>query len=84
MRPTRGNCIASKYRVTIDSDQSSRKLDFSLQAIEVVLVTGYTDAICTEAVRDYPVSKGVPKDKIEAIGVGEKEPAPVSFAIRGT
>ena len=27
-----------------------------------------------DAVRDYLVSKGVPKDKIEAIGMGEKQP----------
>ena len=49
-------------------------------------MTGHTDPIGTEAynqklserradaVRDYLVSKGVPKDKIEAIGVGEKQP----------
>ena len=28
-----------------------------------------------DAVRDCLVSKGVPKDKIEAIGLGEKQPA---------
>ena len=59
-----------------------------IQKLEVVLVTGHTDPIGTEAynqklserradaVRDYLVSKGVPKDKIEAIGVGEKQPVP--------
>ena len=29
-----------------------------------------------DAVRDYLVSKGVPKDKIETIGMGEKQPIP--------
>jgi len=59
-----------------------------IQKLEVVLVTGHTDPIGAEAynqklserradaVRDYLVSKGVPKDKIEAIGVGEKQPVP--------
>ena len=56
-----------------------------IQKLEVVLVTGHTDPIGTaaynqklserraDAVRDYLVSKGVPKDRIEAIGVGEKQ-----------
>jgi MtrB/PioB family decaheme-associated outer membrane protein len=54
--------------------------------LEIVLVSGHTDRIGTDAynqklserradaVRDYLVSKGVPKDKIEAIGLGEKQP----------
>ena len=54
--------------------------------LEVVLVTGYTDRLGTEAynqklserradaVRDYLVSKGVDKAKIEALGLGEKQP----------
>jgi len=57
-----------------------------MQKLEVVLVTGHTDRIGTEqynqklserradAVRDYLVSKGVPRDKIETIGMGEKQP----------
>ena len=57
-----------------------------VQKLEVVLVTGHTDRLGTEAynqklsvrradaVRDYLVSKGVPKDKIETIGMGEKQP----------
>jgi OOP family OmpA-OmpF porin len=57
-----------------------------IQKLEVVLVTGHTDPLGSDAhnqklserraevVRDYLVSKGVPKDKIEAIGVGEKQP----------
>ena len=52
-------------------------------------MTGHTDRLGSdaynqklserraEAVRDYLVSKGVPKDKIEAIGMGEKQPVVV-------
>ena len=54
--------------------------------LDVVLVTGHTDRIGSEkynqglserradAVRDYLVSKGVDKAKIETIGLGEKQP----------
>ncbi len=54
--------------------------------LDVVLVTGHTDRIGTDeynqklserradAVRDYLVSKGVDKAKIETIGMGEKQP----------
>ena len=54
--------------------------------LDVVLVTGHTDRIGTDeynqglserradAVRDYLVSKGVDKAKIETIGLGEKQP----------
>ena len=57
-----------------------------IQKLEVVLVTGHTDRLGTEAynqklsqrradaVRDYLVSKGVDKAKIETIGMGEKQP----------
>ena len=57
-----------------------------IQKLEVVLVTGHTDRLGTEpynqklserradAVRDYLVSKGIAKDKIETIGMGEKQP----------
>ena len=57
-----------------------------MQKLELVLVTGHTDRLGTvaynqdlsvrraDAVRDYLVSKGVPKDKIETIGMGEKQP----------
>jgi OOP family OmpA-OmpF porin len=57
-----------------------------MQKLEVVVVTGHTDRLGTEAynqklserradaVRDYLVSKGVPRDKIETIGMGEKQP----------
>ncbi len=59
-----------------------------IQKLEVVLVSGHTDPLGTEqynqklserradAVRDYLVSKGVPKDKIETLGLGEKQPVP--------
>jgi len=57
-----------------------------VQKLEVVLVTGHTDRLGSDAynqklserradaVRDYLVSKGVAKDKIETIGMGEKQP----------
>ena len=57
-----------------------------VQKLEVVLVTGHTDRLGTDAynqklserradaVRNYLVSKGVDKAKIETIGMGEKQP----------
>jgi OOP family OmpA-OmpF porin len=57
-----------------------------MQKLEVVLVTGHTDRLGTEAynqklsqrradaVRDYLVSKGVDRAKIETLGLGEKQP----------
>ena len=57
-----------------------------LQKLEVVVVTGHTDRLGTaeynqklserraDAVRDYLVSKGVDRTKIETIGLGEKQP----------
>ncbi len=59
-----------------------------IQKLELVLVTGHTDRIGTQqynqklserradAVRDYLVSKGVPKDKIETLGMGKTQPLP--------
>jgi OOP family OmpA-OmpF porin len=59
-----------------------------MKKLEVVLVTGHTDPIGSdaynqklserraEAVRNYLVSKGVDKAKIEALGMGEKQPVP--------
>jgi OOP family OmpA-OmpF porin len=59
-----------------------------VQKLELVLVTGHTDRIGTQqynqklserradAVRDYLVSKGVPKDKIETLGMGKTQPIP--------
>jgi outer membrane protein OmpA-like peptidoglycan-associated protein len=57
-----------------------------IQKLQVVLVTGHTDRLGTQAhnqalserrantVRDYLVSKGVPRDKIETVGVASKQP----------
>ena len=57
-----------------------------MQKVELVLVTGHTDRLGSDAhnqtlstnranvVRDYLVSKGVDRSKIEAIGMGEKQP----------
>ena len=59
-----------------------------VQKLELVLVTGHTDRIGSQqynqklserradAVRDYLVSKGVPKDKIETLGMGKTQPVP--------
>ena len=59
-----------------------------INKLEVVLVTGHTDPLGTDAynqklserraesVRNYLVSKGVAKDKIEALGLGEKQLVP--------
>jgi OOP family OmpA-OmpF porin len=59
-----------------------------VQKLELVLVTGHTDPIGTQAynqklserradaVRNYLVSKGVAKDKIETLGMGKTQPIP--------
>ncbi len=56
--------------------------------LELVLVTGHTDRIGSQqynqklserradSVRDYLVSKGVAKDKIETLGMGKTQPVP--------
>jgi OOP family OmpA-OmpF porin len=56
--------------------------------LELVLVTGHTDRIGSQAynqklserranaVRDYLVSKGVARDKIETLGMGKTQPVP--------
>lgn len=71
-------------KAAIDS-QVTGKLS-QIQKLEVVLVTGHTDRLGTEAynqklserradaVRDYLVSRGIPRDKVETIGMGEKQP----------
>ena len=53
--------------------------------LEIVLVTGHTDRLGSDAynqglslkranaVRDYLVAKGIPRDKIETIGMGKKQ-----------
>ena len=73
-------------KAAIDSEIIS-KLP-GVQKLELVLVTGHTDPIGTQAynqklserradaVRDYLVSKGVPKDKIETLGMGKTQPIP--------
>jgi len=71
-------------KTAIDSQVVSKLSQ--VQTLQVVLVTGHTDRLGSEAynqslstrradaVRDYLISKGVPKDKIESIGMGEKQP----------
>ena len=73
-------------KAAIDSEVIS-KLS-GVQKLELVLVTGHTDPIGSQAynqklserradaVRDYLVSKGVPKDKIETLGMGKTQPIP--------
>ncbi len=73
-------------KAAIDSEIIS-KLS-SVQKLELVLVTGHTDRIGTQqynqrlserradAVRDYLVSKGVPRDRIETLGMGKTQPVP--------
>jgi|KBSSwiStaDraftv2_1062776.scaffolds.fasta_scaffold79956_2 OOP family OmpA-OmpF porin len=59
-----------------------------VQKLELVLVTGHTDRIGSQqynqrlserradAVRDYLVSRGVPRDRIETLGMGKTQPVP--------
>jgi OOP family OmpA-OmpF porin len=73
-------------KAAIDSEIISKLSQ--VQKLELVLVTGHTDRIGTQqynqklserradAVRDYLVSKGVPKDKIETLGMGKTQPVP--------
>lgn len=73
-------------KAAIDSEIISKLPQIS--KLELVLVTGHTDRIGTQeynqklserradAVRDYLVSKGVPKDKIETLGMGKTQPLP--------
>jgi OOP family OmpA-OmpF porin len=73
-------------KAAIDSEIISKLPQ--VQKLELVLVTGHTDRIGTQqynqklserradAVRDYLVSKGVPKDKIETLGMGKTQPVP--------
>jgi len=70
----------------IDSEIISKLNQVS--KLELVLVTGHTDPIGTQqynqklserradAVRDYLVSKGVPRDRIETLGMGKTQPVP--------
>jgi OmpA-OmpF porin, OOP family len=73
-------------KAAIDSEIISRLNQ--VQKLELVLVTGHTDPIGTQqynqklserradAVRDYLVSKGVPRDRIETLGMGKTQPVP--------
>jgi OOP family OmpA-OmpF porin len=73
-------------KTAIDNEVISRLRDVS--KLELVLVTGHTDRIGTQAynqrlserrantVRDYLVSKGVARDKIETLGMGKTQPVP--------
>ncbi len=73
-------------KAAIDSQILSKLAQ--VQKLELVLVTGHTDPIGTQqynqklserradAVRDYLVSKGVAKDKIETLGMGKTQPIP--------
>ncbi|HVN36132.1 MAG TPA: OmpA family protein [Casimicrobiaceae bacterium] len=73
-------------KAAIDAEIIAKLRD--VQKLELVLVTGHTDRIGTQAynqklserradaVRDYLVSKGVAKDKIETLGMGKTQPLP--------
>jgi OOP family OmpA-OmpF porin len=70
----------------IDREIIARLRD--VQKLELVLVTGHTDRIGSQAynqklserradaVRNYLVSKGVARDKIETLGMGKTQPVP--------
>ena len=73
-------------QAAIDREVISRLRDVT--KLELVLVTGHTDRIGSQAynqklserranaVRDYLVSKGVARDKIETLGMGKTQPVP--------
>ena len=73
-------------KAAIDSEIISKLA--GVQRLELVLVTGHTDRIGTQAynqklserradaVRDYLVSKGIARDKIETLGMGKTQPVP--------
>ena len=73
-------------KAAIDAEIISKLRD--VQKLELVLVTGHTDRIGSQAynqklserradaVRNYLVSKGVPRDKIETLGMGKTQPVP--------
>jgi OmpA-OmpF porin, OOP family len=73
-------------KAAIDSEVISKLK--GVTRLELVLVTGHTDRIGSQAynqklserrantVRDYLVSQGVPKDKIETLGMGKTQPVP--------
>ena len=73
-------------KAALDSEVIDKLRDVS--KLELVLVTGHTDRIGTQAynqrlserrantVRDYLVSRGVARDKIETLGMGKTQPIP--------
>jgi OOP family OmpA-OmpF porin len=73
-------------KAAIDTEIIAKLKD--VQKLELVLVTGHTDRIGSQAynqklserradaVRNYLVEKGVPKDKIETLGMGKTQPLP--------
>ena len=73
-------------KAAIDSEVISKLK--GVTKLELVLVTGHTDRIGTQAynqklserrantVRDYLVSQGIAKDKIETLGMGKTQPIP--------
>jgi OOP family OmpA-OmpF porin len=73
-------------KAAIDNEVISKLKDVT--KLELVLVTGHTDRIGSQAynqklserranaVRDYLVSKGVARDKIETLGMGKTQPVP--------
>jgi OOP family OmpA-OmpF porin len=73
-------------KAAIDTEIIAKLRD--VQKLELVLVTGHTDRIGSQAynqklserradaVRDYLVSKGVARDKIETLGMGKTQPVP--------
>ena len=82
----RQGVLKPEGKAAIDSEIIS-KLS-SVQKLELVLVTGHTDRIGSQqynqrlserradAVRDYLVSRGVPRDRIETLGMGKTQPVP--------
>lgn len=70
----------------LDSEVISKLKD--VQKLELVLVTGHTDRLGSQAynqklserranaVREYLISQGVAKDKIETLGMGKTQPVP--------
>jgi OOP family OmpA-OmpF porin len=78
--------VKPEGKAAIDSEIISKLSQ--VQKLELVLVTGHTDRIGSQAynqklserradaVRNYLVSKGVAKDKIETLGMGKTQPVP--------
>jgi outer membrane protein OmpA-like peptidoglycan-associated protein len=76
--------LTPEGKAEIDRQVVGRLAHISM--LEVVIVTGHTDRIGSaaynqelsvkraDAVREYLVTKGVPGNKIQAIGMGEKQP----------